>query len=194
MSYTFSDYFSSKHTLQSWDASSKEYNLCPLWPPDFLHEEHVGCRSSRQNRVSDSPCSLQANGLFLRCSIKKLWQDLSSEALMVSSALDDGWQQRGHSQSPPPLQLLSTHCLQNLCLQKSTTGCWKIFPHNGQERSSSRCLEDIASLRVEVSDEVKIGLLCSTHPSSSTFSWTSEWTLDTVTANTHIPHSARWTH
>lgn len=136
-----------KHTLQSCEASFKRYNLWLLWLADDLHLLQVGSRSSKQKSVKISPCSLHAKGSFLQRS-RKPSQVFSSVVLTMSSPIDDGWQQRGHSQDPPPFHRLSRQSLQKRCLQNSTTGFCRIFPQMGHDRSSAKCdcLEAIALL------------------------------------------------
>ncbi len=136
-----------RHTLQSCEASFKGYNLWLLWLADDLHLLQVGSRSSKQKSVKVSPCSLHARGSFLQRS-RKPSQVFSSVVLTMSSPIDDGWQQRGHSQDPPPFHRLSRQSLQKRCLQNSTTGFCRIFPQMGHDRSSARCdcLEAIAPL------------------------------------------------
>ncbi len=136
-----------RHTLQSCEASFKGYNLWLLWLADDLHLLQVGSRSSKQKSVKVSPCSLHARGSFLQRS-RKPSQVFSSMVLTMSSPIDDGWQQRGHSQDTPPFHRLSRQSLQKRCLQNSTTGFCRIFPQMGHDRSSARCdcLEAIAPL------------------------------------------------
>lgn len=147
-------------TLQSCEASSKEYNLWPLWLPRDLHLLQVGSRSSKQKRLNLSPCSLHAIGSFLERSFRKPSHVFSSVVLTMSSTIDDGWQHRGHSQAPTPSQRLSRQRLQKRCLQNSTTGFSKMLPQMGQERSSSRfdCLVAIASVSPSFPDGVRTTL------------------------------------
>lgn len=146
-----------KPTLQSCEASSKEYNLWPLWLPRDLHLLQVGSRSSKQKRLNLSPCSLHAIGSFLERSFRNPSQVFSSVVLTMSSPIDDGWQQRGHSQAPAPFHRLSRQRLQKRCLQNSTTGFSKMLPQMGQERSSSRCdcLVAIATVSPSFPDGVR---------------------------------------
>lgn len=127
-----------RHTLQSCEASFKGYNLWPWWLADNLHLLQVGSRSSKQKSVKVSPCSLHASGSFLQRS-RKPSQVFSSMVLTMSSPIDDGWQQRGHSQDPPPFHRFSRQSLQKRCLQNSTTGFCRMLPQMGHDRSSARC-------------------------------------------------------
>ena len=118
-------------------------NLCPSCFSECWHTRHANCSSSRQRKLSFSPCRVQRTSdlvdrvtLWLLSS-KKFSHRFFNAKLIVCSSREEFVLQTGHSFSHVgfPVHRCSRQALQKLWLQDRMTGCLKMSRHTGQVSS-----------------------------------------------------------